>query len=156
MGPILTHIALHVRDVTASIAFYRDLCGMRVIHTRASSGQGTSADDGSDSVVWLAEPGREQTMVLVLIPKGPVRSPLAGDFSHLGFALPSREAVDAIAARAEARGALRWPARQEPYPVGYYCGVVDPDGHMVEFSFGQPLGPGSEPIMASPSAAGTG
>jgi len=24
--------------------------------------------------------------------------------------------------------------------VGYYCGVLDPDGNRVEFSFGQPLG----------------
>ncbi|MCZ6873564.1 MAG: VOC family protein, partial [bacterium] len=26
---------------------------------------------------------------------------------------------------------------------GYYCGVRDPDGNMVEFSYGQPLGPGA-------------
>ncbi|MCX4198148.1 sugar phosphate nucleotidyltransferase [Methylobacterium organophilum] len=32
----------------------------------------------------------------------------------------------------------------EPYPVGYYCGVRDPAGNYVEFSYGQPLGPGAE------------
>ncbi|MDO8695654.1 MAG: VOC family protein, partial [Pseudomonas sp.] len=39
-----------------------------------------------------------------------------------------------------------WPPRDEPYPVGYYCGVRDPAGNYVEFSYGQPLGPGSEPM----------
>lgn len=143
MRPVLTHIALHVREVAASIAFYRDLCGMRVTHTRASSGDDERAAKDAERVVWMAEPGRESTFVLVLIPKGPTRTPLAGDYSHLGFALASREEVDAVAALAQARGVLRWPARQEDYPVGYYCGVVDPDGHMVEFSYGQPLGPGA-------------
>ena len=37
-----------------------------------------------------------------------------------------------------------WAPRQEPYPVGYYCGLKDPDGNFVEFSYGQPLGPGAE------------
>ena len=58
--------------------------------------------------------------------------------------MESREAVDAVAKRAEQEGCLVWPPRQEPYPVGYYCGVRDPDGKMVEFSYGQPLGPGAE------------
>ena len=38
---------------------------------------------------------------------------------------------------------LLWAPRQEAFPVGYYCGLVDPDGQYVEFSFGQPLGPGA-------------
>ena len=54
-----------------------------------------------------------------------------------------RDAVDAMAEKARAAGYLVWEPRQEPYPVGYYCGVRDPDGNMVEFSYGQPLGPGA-------------
>ncbi len=53
-------------------------------------------------------------------------------------------AVDAIAERARAAGILEWEPRQEPYPVGYYCGLRDPDGNFVEFSYGQPLGPGAQ------------
>jgi hypothetical protein len=30
--------------------------------------------------------------------------------------------------------------------VGYCCGVRDPDGRFVEFSHGQPLGPGAPPL----------
>ena len=73
-----------------------------------------------------------------------VRQPQAAtDYSHLGFALESQAAVDAIADRARAAGYLVWEPREEPYPVGYYCGIRAPDGNMVEFSYGQPLGPGA-------------
>jgi catechol 2,3-dioxygenase-like lactoylglutathione lyase family enzyme len=133
----LTHIALHVRDLPASVAFYERYCGMRCIHRRGT---------GSSSVVWLAEPGRERDFILVLLPGGPGRSVDGPDYSHLGFAAESREAVDAMAERARADGCLAWPPRDEPYPVGYYCGLEDPDGNFVEFSYGQPLGPGAEAL----------
>lgn len=134
MTPAFTHLALHVRDLNACIAFYREFCGMRVVHER---------EDAGTSVVWLAEPGREDEFIIVLIPGGPGRDQSDRDFSHFGFALDSRDAVDAIAAKAEAAGCLAWPPREEPYPVGYYCGLRDPDGNFVEFSYGQPLGPGA-------------
>lgn len=135
MTPTLTHLALHVRDLEACTAFYREFCAMRVVHER---------DDGAgDKVVWLAEPGREQEFIIVLIPGGPGRQQGARDFSHFGFACASRRAVDEVAARAEAAGCLVWAPREEAYPVGYYCGVKDPDGNFVEFSYGQPLGPGA-------------
>lgn len=130
----LTHIALHVRDLDACIAFYSDYCGLAMVHDR---------QDESGRVVWLAEPNRAEDFIIVLIPGGPGRDQGEGDYSHLGFALDSRAAVDAIAATADAEGRLAWPPREEPYPVGYYCGVRDPDGNMVEFSYGQPLGPGA-------------
>ncbi len=136
MTPSLTHLALHVRDLEACVAFYRDFCAMRIVHER---------DDGAGGrVVWLTEPGRESAFIFVLLAGGPGRDQAERDYSHFGFALDSRAAVDAMAARAEAAGCLAWPPRQEPYPVGYYCGLRDPDGNFVEFSYGQPLGPGAE------------
>jgi catechol 2,3-dioxygenase-like lactoylglutathione lyase family enzyme len=136
MRPTLTHLALHVQDIAACIAFYEDYCRMRVVHERGQARQG-------NRTVWLAEPGKEQTFVIVLISGGPRRSQAENDFSHAGFALSSREEVDAVAARAQAEGVLAWPPRQEAYPVGYYCGLRTPHGAVVEFSFGQPLGPGA-------------
>jgi catechol 2,3-dioxygenase-like lactoylglutathione lyase family enzyme len=133
--PSLTHVALHVRDIEASIAFYCRFCGLRVVADRREPAGGR--------VVWLAEPGREQAFIFVLIDGGPGRQPTPGDFSHLGFACESRAAVDRIAHDAERAGCLLWPPRLEPYPVGYYCGLSDPDGHAIEFSYGQPLGPGA-------------
>ena len=133
MAASFTHLALHVRDFEACLAFYVAFCGLEISHQR---GQGESR------VVWLAESGREHELIFVLLPGGPGRDQSEGDYSHLGFACASRDEVDAIAARAEQAGCLRWPPREEPYPVGYYCGIRDPDGNIVEFSHGQPLGPG--------------
>jgi catechol 2,3-dioxygenase-like lactoylglutathione lyase family enzyme len=130
----MTHLALHVRDLDACVAFYREFCGMQVVHERRNNGR---------RIVWLAEPGREKEFIFVMVPGGTGREQAATDYSHLGFALESRAAVDAIADKARAAGYLVWELCEEPYPVGYYCGIRDPDGTMVEFSYGQPLGPGA-------------
>ena len=142
MTPALTHLALHVRDLDACIAFYRDMCGMRVVHERG--------EDAARRVVWMAEPGRERDFIFVLLPGGPGAAQQDADFTHIGFALESHAAVDSVAAKAAADGRLMWPPRQEAFPVGYYCGVRDPDGRAVEFSYGQPLGPGAEDLPAAP------
>lgn len=104
-------------------------------------------DDGA-RVVWLAEPGRERDLIIVIIGGGARLDRRDDDFGHLGFAVESREDVDAIADRARRDGCLVWPPRQEPYPVGYFCGVRDPNGNCVEFSYGQPLGPGAPDLEA--------
>lgn len=137
MTPAMTHIALHVEKLSECVRFYEDYCGMKVCHRR---------QDPNSQVAWLAEPGREREFIIVMIDQGhDVEQPM-GDFSHLGFAVESREQVDAIAQRAERDGRLVWPPREEPYPVGYYCGVRDPAGNCVEFSYGQPLGPGAPAV----------
>ncbi|GAC1029469.1 VOC family protein [Pseudomonas sp. No.21] len=138
MRPALTHLALHVPDLEPCIRFYEQFCGMRVIHERAGKGS---------RIVWMAEPGQEHRFIFVIMPGGRPRDLAPDDYSHFGFALDSREAVDAIAARAETEGCLVWAPRDEPYPVGYYCGLRDPAGNYVEFSYGQPLGPGSEEMV---------
>jgi catechol 2,3-dioxygenase-like lactoylglutathione lyase family enzyme len=137
MSPTLTHIALHVPDLESCIAFYRDFCGMQVIHQRPGKGS---------RIVWVAEPGKQHTFIFVLMPGGQLRQLADDDYSHFGFALESRDAIDLLAAKARAAGCLLWPPRDEPYPVGYYCGLRDPAGNAVEFSYGQPLGPGAEPM----------
>jgi catechol 2,3-dioxygenase-like lactoylglutathione lyase family enzyme len=137
--PTLTHLALHVSDPEACAVFYSELCGMAEVHRRGS---------GDHTTLWLAEEGREREFVIVLIGGGARQDQAPNDYSHLGFALSSRVAVDEIAERAAARGVLVWPAREDPYPVGYYCGVRDPEGRVVEFSYGQPLGPGAESTEA--------
>ncbi|WAJ39844.1 VOC family protein [Pseudomonas sp. GOM7] len=135
MRPTLTHLALHVPDLDACIAFYQRFCGMQVVHQRPGDSQ---------RIVWLAEPGKEHQFIIVIIPGGQQRNLAEDDYSHFGFALASRAEVDRVAAMAEEQGCLIWPPREEPYPVGYYCGLRDPAGNYVEFSYGQPLGPGSE------------
>ncbi len=137
MRPTLTHLALHVPDLDACVAFYTRFCGMRVFHERPGKGS---------RIVWMAEPGKEREFIFVIMPGGMDRSLAENDYSHFGFAMASREEVDAVAELARADGCLIWEPRDEPYPVGYYCGVRDPAGNYVEFSYGQPLGPGAEEL----------
>ncbi|CJK79348.1 Predicted enzyme related to lactoylglutathione lyase [Streptococcus pneumoniae] len=139
MRPTLTHLALHVPDLDACIAFYTRFCGMRVFHERPGKGS---------RIVWMAEPGKEREFIFVIMPGGMDRSLAENDYSHFGFAMATREEVDAVAELARADGCLIWEPRDEPYPVGYYCGVRDPAGNYVEFSYGQPLGPGAEELPA--------
>lgn len=136
----LTHVALHVPDLDTCIDFYHRYVGMAVIHQRGGSA------DHPQRIVWMSEPGRESDFVFVMMPGGTALTLPERDYRHLGFAVASKAAVDAKVELAEKDGCLLWPARQEPFPVGYYCGVMDPAGNQVEFSYGQPLGPGSQLI----------
>ena len=135
MRPVLTHIALQVGSMEHSLDFYCNFCGLEVVRERDTDGGG---------VVWIGHPDTSDQFIFVLIQSDVRRPPQhEHDYSHLGFALESRAAVDEIAARAANAGCLVWAPRDEAYPVGYYCGLKDPDGYFVEFSFGQPLGPGA-------------
>jgi len=135
--PRLTHIALHVTDIDACIAFYQAYCGMAITHQRNSKNQ---------RIIWMAEPDRESDFIFVMMNGGRDLELPENDYRHFGFAVESKEAVNAIADKARMAGDLVWEPRDEPYPVGYYCGLKDPNGNYVEFSYGQPLGPGAEPI----------
>ncbi len=134
LHPRLTHLALHVTDIDACIDFYQYYCHMEISHERCT---------GHQRIVWMAEPEREKEFVFVLMNGGSNLNLSKDDYRHFGFAVASRVLVDDIAHRAKMRGDLVWPPRDEPYPVGYYCGLRDPNGNYVEFSYGQPLGPGA-------------
>lgn len=131
--PHLTHIAFRVKDMDASVAFYRKYCDLSVVHTRAQK-------DSGSRVSWLAETdANPPAFVLVLYQDGnpPVRT---SDFNHLGYALPSRDAVDRYAALAREDGILTLGPKYMDDIVGYIANVTDPDGNIVEYSYGQVLG----------------
>lgn len=132
MKPAFTHCALHVRDLDLSVAFYRDYCGLEIVKEHG---------EGESRVVWLASPGERENFVLVLLGGGPARAQDKDDMTHYGFGVAAREDIDRIAARARKDGILHWEPRDYPPPTGYLCGVRDPSGYIVEFSYGQPLGP---------------
>jgi catechol 2,3-dioxygenase-like lactoylglutathione lyase family enzyme len=132
MRPAFTHCALQVLDLDASIAFYARYCGMGIYKEHG---------DGGSRVVWLASPGAEKTFVLVLLGGARAREQAMDDMTHYGFGVVSREEVDRIAAQAKEDGMLHWAPRDYGPPTGYLCGVKDPTGYVIEFSYGQPLGP---------------
>ena len=82
----LTHVALHVVDMEASVDFYQRYCGMKVIHERDNR-----------HICWMAEVGREQEMIFVLMVGGQPVQHNEPDYAHLGFAMASRDEVDRIA-----------------------------------------------------------
>ena len=132
MQPHLTHVALFVRDIGATIDFYRDFVGLHIVHDRV---------DGGVRVVWMSERQEHPDFVVVAINVAPGEATLPARFAHFGYDLPSRAAVDEMARRAEAAGLLaQGPADAGPI-VGYFCMLRDPDGNSVEFSHGQPIDP---------------
>ena len=123
-----SHIALTVRDVFRSIAFYRDFADFEVVHLRGQRGR---------RVAWLSDLRRPFALVLVESEEDKVR--LAG-VAHLGVACESRLQIDELCARAQAQGFLRRAPEDGGAPVGYWALLADPDGHQLELSFGQDVG----------------
>lgn len=134
MKRALTHIALHVANTDKSIQFYQGWCGMKVVHTRPSSQPG-------EKVVWLGSPDYEGLFVIVLLPgRTEKKAPPKSEEEHLGFAVSSAEEVRQMAERGKKEGILFWDYHEGDWPVGITSGVLDPDGNVVEFSYGQPIG----------------
>lgn len=150
---VLTHIALPVRDLDATIAFYRRYTTLEVIHERHDP-------ETNMRSAWLANPGdktsggtelgiQAATFVIVLI-CGALPKQITGDIqesygfltsiSHLGLSCESRADVDRIAALAKEEGCLLLGPMYRNIVVGYICIVTDPDGNNLEFSVEQVLG----------------
>jgi catechol 2,3-dioxygenase-like lactoylglutathione lyase family enzyme len=134
--PRWTHIALRVDDIEATIAWYEEFTPM-VLLTRHADDFGYGA--------WMGQPDSpDRPFILVIAqffpetnPFGDVPKEVLQPFAHIGIELPTREAVDEIAARGVQAGCLALEPRQMPPPVGYVCMLRDPDGNMVEYSFDQ-------------------
>jgi catechol 2,3-dioxygenase-like lactoylglutathione lyase family enzyme len=122
----VTHIALPVSNIDASLDFYARFAGMQVVHRREDS-------DGSP-VAWISDLTRP--FVLVLIQTTPDQC-LGGTFCHIGLAVASRDEVDRRCELARAEGRSIFGPHDYGAPVGYWAYVVDPDGHNLEISYGQ-------------------
>ncbi len=126
----LTHVALSVRDLDASAAFYEKYARMTVIDRR-------DQEDGV-RVVWLTDHTRP--FVIVLIETASQNDTALGPLGHLGVACESRAAIDLLCAEAEAEGRLRRGAIDSGPPIGYTAFLADPDGNSLELSHGQEVG----------------
>jgi len=117
----LTHVALPVRDLARSIAFYAEFARMCVVHRRPGA-------------VWISD--RTRPFVIVLLEAAEVEFPLR-PFAHLGVGCESRAEVDRLSALARERGCLLEGPNDYGPPVGYWAFLRDPDGHTLEIAFGQ-------------------
>ena len=123
----LTHVALPVRDLGASLAFYAKYAGMDVVHRRRDPTHGRQ-------VAWISDCTRP--FVLVLIEVNAVKHPLL-PIAHLGVGCASREEVDRLVAEAHGEGRPVWGPTDSGYPVGYWALIGDPDRHTLELAHGQ-------------------
>ncbi len=122
-----THVVLKVAELDRSIAFYRRFCGLEVVRDGRPAGH----------TVWLAPSHRAPGLpafVLVLY-----LTAIDCRIDHLGFQCDAREEVDRIAAEGERLGILAEPPFDGRGDIGYLTMLRDPDGHVVEFTYGQPL-----------------
>jgi catechol 2,3-dioxygenase-like lactoylglutathione lyase family enzyme len=126
----LTHVALPVTDVEASVDFYRRYADMDVVHRRHD-------DETATTVVWLSD--RTRPFVIVLIQQAVVSHALGG-FAHLGVGCESRDEVDRRCDRARGEGREVFGPTDSGEPVGYWAILADPDGHNLELSYGQEVG----------------
>jgi len=126
----LTHIALPVKNLERSLAFYSRYGRMQVVHRRKDSETGTE-------VVWISDRTRPFVVVLIEVDQvGSVLLPLA----HLGIGCESREEVDRLCELARGEGILIEGPLDSGYPVGYFALLSDPDGHTLELAYGQEVG----------------
>ena len=130
MNGKLTHLALPCHDLEKTIQWYERFTPLKLIHKREDSGTKVAwiqADDKSIFLVFLQSPDSKEPKAIL--------SP----FAHLGIEMESEEEVNAIAEKGRHYACLAWEPRQEPDPVGYVCALSDPDGNLVEYSYGQSI-----------------
>lgn len=123
-----THITIMVSDLKRSIEFYRSMCKLQIVRDRRREGGGT---------VWLgydAKTGEDPVFVLVLM-EGEVTDRI----DHFGFQCDSKQEVDTIAQLAAAQERLVYAPTDSGGSVGYWTIIRDPDGHNIEFTYGQPI-----------------
>ena len=128
----LDHLALECRDISKTIQFYQRYAEMEVIHDRYEQGA---------RVTWIRHRRDRNGLTLVLIQGPKVPKTRKGLMNHLGFHVASCPEVDLISKMADSEDCLLEPAKNGGEILGYYCIVADPDGNLVEFSYGQAKAP---------------
>lgn len=127
-----THNAFPTARLDDCIRFYAECAGMRAVKQRGEPGE---------RVVWLA-PATADAPIFVLVESAAQRPPASEPLlRHLGFELPTRDAVDALHARLAAAGLDPTAPEFVDDVVGYIFLVRDPDGRVVEFNHGQDVSP---------------
>ena len=120
----LTHVALPVRSIAASVEFYARYANMRIVHSRPGT-------------AWISDKSRP--FAIVLIESTGKIQPLL-PVAHLGIGISSKAEVDRLATIAREQGCLLAGPEESGPPIGYWAFLRDSDGHTLEIAYGQELG----------------
>ena len=101
----LSHVALSVRDIEASVAFYARYAHMREVHRRNPHGK---------PIVWLSDLSRPFAIVLIEVDE--VDGRLEG-IAHLGIGCGSRGEVDELCEPAKSETRLLRGPEDAGHPV---------------------------------------
>lgn len=134
--PTWTHFAIAVKDLEATIKWYESFTHLSVLARHED-------EDGKN--VWLGDKEAKHNPFILVAgqfyeghdPFAPAPHHPIGPFSHMGIELPSREAIDEIAAKGKEAGCLAYGPVQMAKEIGYICFLKDPDGNTIEFSYDQ-------------------
>ncbi|MEP6968780.1 MAG: VOC family protein [Pseudomonadota bacterium] len=134
--PSWTHIALKVKDIDATIAWYERFTHLTLL---------ARGEDANGRNAWIGDAAKAASPFVLVVgeffegkdPFAPAPHAPLGPFAHIGIELPTKAMVDELAARAKAEGCLAFGPTQMPKQIGYICFVKDPDGNTVEFSYDQ-------------------
>jgi len=135
-APRYTHDAAPTSRLDACVTFYRDVASMRLVRLRGTEG---------NRVAWMAPADVDRPIFVFVEELGladlpPHPEPL---LRHIGFEVDSRADLDALYARLLAAGLAPTKPQFVDDVVGHVSLVHDPDGRVVEFSFGQDVSPAS-------------
>ncbi|MGD2133407.1 MAG: VOC family protein [Maricaulaceae bacterium] len=111
----LTHIALAVRDLDRTLAFYERLFGVEVVYR-------------GDAQLQVSTPGSKDVIAFDLDPEN---AGGRGGIAHFGFRLPRPENIEQALEDIDALGASI-DDRGEFAPGLPYVYVRDPDGYQIE------------------------
>ena len=123
----LRHIALRVKDIKRSKAFYQEILGMEVVWE--PDPQNVYLSSGCDN------------LALHELPQGTEPSPAGQTLDHLGFVVESVESVGALQEEFRAKGVkIVHPFKtHRDGSASFYC--ADPDGIVIQMLYEPHLSP---------------
>jgi len=114
----LAHTMIRVKDLEATLAFYRDFIGLRELRRKPIGDEAT--------LVFLSDDD-ESYVIELTVNHGKTDYVLGDQFGHLAFFTDDLEAVVAEVERRD-----WWYRRSRPELSSKYIFVKDPDGYDVE------------------------
>lgn len=127
MHPKLTHVTFSVKNFDESIEFYRKWFQLEVHRDRRPY------------TVWLTTKTQNVKKVpefILVLEEGAVES---GKINHFGLQIEERRQLDIIADEARKLDILVEGPTDVGGIVGSFVMIKDPNGHIWEFTVGQPL-----------------